>query len=235
MAEFSSLCPGYKQVDAFGPDEEYEEEEVVYVTLDLGNVEPSLVPSSSHYRLIGEVGSGYSDPIFATVRYDFEGPARQVLGNRVIIHRRKGYAGSYALHGSLDMNRALDPSDTSKRVITHVANAEQRITFKEVQLKPKQNTDAMPVEKDGKMGVDDITGKNEPSQRRTRAPRRPREAPPPPQVEDTGTGEPQGSGETDDIAEEKSASEILGEEPAAMEGAVPHTALVEGDATGRDA
>ncbi|KAK0497299.1 hypothetical protein EDD18DRAFT_1161525 [Armillaria luteobubalina] len=49
-----SLCPGYKQVDAFGPDDEYEdEEEVSYVTLDLGSVEPSLLPSSASYRLIG--------------------------------------------------------------------------------------------------------------------------------------------------------------------------------------
>jgi general transcription factor 3C polypeptide 6 len=48
----NSLCPGYKEVDEFGPDEEYEDEEVFYVTLDMGNVEPSLVPSSSSYRLI---------------------------------------------------------------------------------------------------------------------------------------------------------------------------------------
>ena len=48
-----SLCPGYTQVDAFGPDDEYEdEEEIVYVTLDMGNVEPTLVPSSTSYRLI---------------------------------------------------------------------------------------------------------------------------------------------------------------------------------------
>ena len=49
----TSLAPGYKQVEAFGPDEEYEsEEEVEYVTLDLGAVEPALVPSSSSFRLI---------------------------------------------------------------------------------------------------------------------------------------------------------------------------------------
>jgi hypothetical protein len=53
----SSLCPGYKQVEAFGPDEEYEdEEEVFYVTLDMGNIEPTLVPSSSSYRLIVSLG-----------------------------------------------------------------------------------------------------------------------------------------------------------------------------------
>lgn len=49
----SSLCPGYKQVEAFGPEEEYEDdEEVTYVVLDLGNAEPTLVPTSSTYRLI---------------------------------------------------------------------------------------------------------------------------------------------------------------------------------------
>lgn len=55
----SSLFPGFSQVEAFGPDETYEhledgeiDEEVVYVTLDLGQVEPTLVPSTSSYRLI---------------------------------------------------------------------------------------------------------------------------------------------------------------------------------------
>jgi general transcription factor 3C polypeptide 6 len=50
----SSLCPGYKQVEfeSFGLDEEYEDEEMCYVTLDMGNVEPTLVPSSSSYQLI---------------------------------------------------------------------------------------------------------------------------------------------------------------------------------------
>jgi general transcription factor 3C polypeptide 6 len=49
----SSLCPGYKQVEAFGPEGEYEDdEEVSYVVLDLGNVEPTLVPTSSTYKLI---------------------------------------------------------------------------------------------------------------------------------------------------------------------------------------
>lgn len=44
---------GYKLVDVFGAQEEYEEdEEVFYVTLDLGVIEPTLVPSSTEYRLI---------------------------------------------------------------------------------------------------------------------------------------------------------------------------------------
>lgn len=49
-----SLVPGYRQVEAFGPDEEYEgEEEVSYVTFDLGTVEPTLLPNCATYRLIG--------------------------------------------------------------------------------------------------------------------------------------------------------------------------------------
>jgi hypothetical protein len=48
-----SLFPGYTHVSEFGPDDCYEsEEEVVYVTLDLGNVEPTLVPNAAAYRLI---------------------------------------------------------------------------------------------------------------------------------------------------------------------------------------
>jgi general transcription factor 3C polypeptide 6 len=59
----TSLFPGYTQVEEFGPDEEYEsEEEVVYVTLDLGNVEPTLVPNSSAYRLIVCMNRGFSSP-----------------------------------------------------------------------------------------------------------------------------------------------------------------------------
>lgn len=53
MAGLTSLCPGFKQVDNFGPDDDYEdEEEICYVTLDLRSIEPTLVPSSSTYRLI---------------------------------------------------------------------------------------------------------------------------------------------------------------------------------------
>jgi hypothetical protein len=50
---------GYSQVDSFGPDEEYlsEENEVTYVTLDLGTVEPTLLSSSSTYRLVVSTGT----------------------------------------------------------------------------------------------------------------------------------------------------------------------------------
>lgn len=50
----STLIPGFRQVETFGPDEDYEgEEEITYVPLDLGaSLEPTLVASSSTYRLI---------------------------------------------------------------------------------------------------------------------------------------------------------------------------------------
>jgi general transcription factor 3C polypeptide 6 len=59
MSSDKRLAPGFRQVDAFDNDERYEcdengevIEEISYVTLDLGAVEPTLVPSSSTYRLI---------------------------------------------------------------------------------------------------------------------------------------------------------------------------------------
>lgn len=59
MSSDKRLAPGFRQVDAFDSDECYEcdedgeiVEEISYVTLDLGAVEPTLVPSSSTYRLI---------------------------------------------------------------------------------------------------------------------------------------------------------------------------------------
>ena len=55
----STLYPGHRWVEEFGDDDEYERDEngeiiedVEYVTIDLGVVEPTLVPSSSAYRLI---------------------------------------------------------------------------------------------------------------------------------------------------------------------------------------
>jgi hypothetical protein len=51
-SDADSLCPGFRQVEEFGPEEEYEDEETFYVTLDLGNIEPTLVPTSTEYRLI---------------------------------------------------------------------------------------------------------------------------------------------------------------------------------------
>ena len=87
----TTLVPGYRQVDSFGPDEDYleKEEEVSYVTLDLGMVEPTLLPSTSTYRLIVSVGHlftaltitkeikglEYTDPILAALWLHIQGPS----------------------------------------------------------------------------------------------------------------------------------------------------------------
>ncbi|KAK0467558.1 hypothetical protein IW261DRAFT_1519418 [Armillaria novae-zelandiae] len=48
-----SLYPGYHQVSQFGPDDDYEEdEEIIYITLKLANVEPSLIPRCDSYHLV---------------------------------------------------------------------------------------------------------------------------------------------------------------------------------------
>ncbi|KAJ7119492.1 hypothetical protein C8R44DRAFT_788185 [Mycena epipterygia] len=140
MSNFSSLCPGYKQVEAFGPDEEYEEEEVTYVTFDLGNVEPTLLPNSSNYRLIG---LDTPTPFLQLSGTIFKGRHDALLGTELLFTDGK------------------DALDWSKRSTTHVANTEQRICFKEVQLKPKKSATAE-VRTDERMKVDLITGKSVP-------------------------------------------------------------------------
>jgi len=54
-ANTSGLCPGYRYVENFETIEnglEFEdEEEVFYVTLDLGDVHPTLLPTCSGYRI----------------------------------------------------------------------------------------------------------------------------------------------------------------------------------------
>lgn len=88
----ATLVPGYRQVDSFGPDEDYldEEGEVSYVTLDLGVVEPTLLPSTSTYRLIVSVarapihaltmtrqtkGPGYTNAFFTALWFDIQRPS----------------------------------------------------------------------------------------------------------------------------------------------------------------
>ncbi|PBK82138.1 hypothetical protein ARMGADRAFT_947123, partial [Armillaria gallica] len=64
-----SICSGYHQVNAFGPGDDYEkEEEIFYVTLELGNVEPVLIPSCDSYYLVlaGTVFKGRHEMLFGT-------------------------------------------------------------------------------------------------------------------------------------------------------------------------
>ncbi|EIM80643.1 uncharacterized protein STEHIDRAFT_125683 [Stereum hirsutum FP-91666 SS1] len=117
------LCPGYTQVSSFAPDDEYErgedgavEEEVSYVTLDLGSVEPTLVPSSSNYRLIGLDSPAPFLQLSGTV---FKGRHQKLLGTELLFAEDK------------------DEHDPSKKTIVHFTNTEQRIQFHEVDLKPR--------------------------------------------------------------------------------------------------
>ncbi|KAJ3856537.1 hypothetical protein EV368DRAFT_71593 [Lentinula lateritia] len=111
------LCPGYRHVEQFGPDEEYEDEvEDFYVTLDLGAVEPTLIPSSSTYRLIG---------------LDTPTPFMQLSGT-VLQGRHENLLGTELL-----FVEGKDAQDRSKRRLSFTSTTEQRIRFKEVQLRPK--------------------------------------------------------------------------------------------------
>lgn len=116
----ASLAPGYKQVDVFGPDEDYEsEEEVVYVTLDLGAVEPALVPSSSSFRLIG---LDTPTPFLQLSGTVFKGQHQSLLGTELLFTDAKD-----------------DHADRTRKPLVHVGASEQRIRFKEVEVRAKTN------------------------------------------------------------------------------------------------
>ncbi|KAK7460681.1 hypothetical protein VKT23_009396 [Stygiomarasmius scandens] len=122
-----TLVPGYKQVEEFGPDEEYEdeEEEVVYVTFDLGSIEPTLIPSSSEYRVIG---------------LDTPNPFLQLSGT-ILKGRHESLLGTELL-----FTEVKDDEDRSKRHLSFVSTTEQRVHFKEVQLVPKRSVSPSPTE-----------------------------------------------------------------------------------------
>ncbi|KAF8493736.1 hypothetical protein F5888DRAFT_1806062 [Russula emetica] len=123
MSSEKRLAPGFRQVDAFDPDDTYEcdengnvVEEVSYVTLDLGAVEPTLVPSSSTYRLIG---LDTPTPFLQLSGTIFQGVHQSLLGTELLFTEDKG----------------LD--DQTRRKVTHLANTSQRIRFKQVEVRPK--------------------------------------------------------------------------------------------------
>ncbi|OJA07691.1 hypothetical protein AZE42_01849 [Rhizopogon vesiculosus] len=115
----TSPFAGHRQVDSFGPDEDYlsEEEETVYVTLDLGAVEPTLLSSSSTYRL---VGLDTPTPFLQLSGSFFRGRHDTLIGSELLFTERK-----------------KDDSEGNTRSLTHVGVTEQRIQFKEVQLREK--------------------------------------------------------------------------------------------------
>ncbi|KAI0357071.1 hypothetical protein OH77DRAFT_1451204 [Trametes cingulata] len=123
----SALFPGYKHVEAFGPDDEYESgEEVEYVTLDLGTIEPTLVPSSSSYRLIG---LDTPTPYLQLSGTKLKGQHQSLLGTELLFSEASGTFTSSRGHQHAHAQ--------GKRPLIHVATTERRIRFKEVDLKPK--------------------------------------------------------------------------------------------------
>ncbi|KAL4264428.1 Transcription factor TFIIIC triple barrel domain-containing protein [Pleurotus pulmonarius] len=109
---------GYKHVDAFGAEDDYEGgEEVSYVTLDLGVIEPTLVPSSAEYRLIG---LDTPTPFLQLSGTIFKGQHDSLLGTELLF---------------------MEEKDASGRALHHVGSAEQRIRFKEVELQRKSAGD----------------------------------------------------------------------------------------------
>ncbi|KAJ3755992.1 hypothetical protein EV360DRAFT_48746 [Lentinula raphanica] len=122
----AGLCPGYRHVEEFDPDEEYEDEiEEFYVTLDLGSVEPTLIPSSSTYRLIGLDTPTPFMQLSGTV---LKGRHESLLGTELIFSEGKGNAD--AQHYTHRFYR-------SKRRLSFTSITEKRIRFREVQLRTK--------------------------------------------------------------------------------------------------
>jgi len=123
MSSDKRLAPGFRQVDSFDSDEYYERdeqgeiiEEISYVTLDLGAVEPTLVPSSSTYRLIG---LDTPTPFLQLSGTIFQGTHQSLLGTELLFTEDK------------------DPQDQTRRKVSHLANTSQRIRFKQVEVRPK--------------------------------------------------------------------------------------------------
>ncbi|KAI0085272.1 hypothetical protein BDY19DRAFT_909230 [Irpex rosettiformis] len=144
-----SLINGYVQVEDFQNDEEYEDidgeivEEVEYVTLDLGSIEPTLVPSSSSFRLIGLDSPTPFLQLSGTV---FKGEHQTLLGTELLFTDSKGTSGARLLLFQLVLQRSEDDQgERNKKTLTHVANTERRIRFKEVELQTKNQTNKHPI------------------------------------------------------------------------------------------
>ncbi|KAG2076644.1 hypothetical protein BDR04DRAFT_1089799 [Suillus decipiens] len=115
----ATTCPftGYRQVDSFGLDEDYvSDDEEFYVTLDLGTVEPTLLSSSSTYKL---VGLDTPTPFLQLSGSFFRGRHDTLLGSELLF------------------TEGRNDSERNTRGLTHVGVTERRIRFKEVQLRQK--------------------------------------------------------------------------------------------------
>ncbi|KAL5522006.1 hypothetical protein ACEPAF_1862 [Sanghuangporus sanghuang] len=129
--EAQDLFSGYKHVEQFGPEEDYEDDEVeeCYVTLDLGCVDQTLVPSSSSYRL---VGLDTPTPFLQLSRTVMRGRFRTLIGTKLIFK---------------DVSEETDPDPSSATTsastnskqnnIQYFTKTDRRIQFRQVELKPK--------------------------------------------------------------------------------------------------
>ncbi|KZV93359.1 hypothetical protein EXIGLDRAFT_835774 [Exidia glandulosa HHB12029] len=113
------LIPGYEHVEQFDNDDEYESgEEVEYVTLDLGNVEPTLVAQTSTYRL---AGLDTPTPFLQLSGSTFKGEHTKLLGSEILF-----------------ANGRDDANPAHRFVVPHGVTS-SRIRFSEVQVRPLQD------------------------------------------------------------------------------------------------
>ncbi|PVF97037.1 hypothetical protein CPB86DRAFT_664875, partial [Serendipita vermifera] len=102
---------GYEQVDLFEEDEDEEyEEEVVYVTMDLGQLDPNLLPNATSYRLIG---LETPTPFLQIGGSIFRGRSETLLGTEIIMQ---------------------EPPGGGSRNLVPLATTDKRIRFQEVKL-----------------------------------------------------------------------------------------------------
>ncbi|PBK83360.1 hypothetical protein ARMGADRAFT_1067833 [Armillaria gallica] len=135
-----SLCPGYHQVAQFRPDDDYEEEEeIFYVTLELGNIEPSLIPSCDSYYL---VGLDTSTPFLQLAGTVLKGRHETLLGTELLFTEHE-------------------------HALSYMESTWQRICFREIRLEEKGRVKAKADA--GSLVLDRITGKLAPLPRRRRA------------------------------------------------------------------
>ncbi|KAK0502472.1 hypothetical protein EDD18DRAFT_1458648 [Armillaria luteobubalina] len=111
-----SLCPGYHQVTQFRPEDDYEEEEeIIYITLELGNVEPTLIPSCDGDHLVG---------------LDTPTPFLQLAGT--VLKGRHETLGTESLFSE------------HEGAACYMESTRQRICFREVRLEEKGKAKAKP-------------------------------------------------------------------------------------------
>jgi len=148
----SALCPGYRHVENFAEEEaEYEEgEEVFYVTLDMGDLHPTVLPTCSGYRL---AGLDTEHPFIQLNDTIFMGEHHSLLGSEIVVEE------------------ARDESDPSRKFVRPMALTSQRIRFKEVYVnlaedddKAKENNSNLGAAEGAEGGMD-AGGSDAPSSR----------------------------------------------------------------------